>query len=311
MIAFVTRLFPLWALLISLCAYWRPEILAGFGSWIVPLLMLIMFGMGMTLTPDDFRRVLRRPLAIAIGAGLQFLVMPFAAFAVGHLLRLPEALLVGLVIVGCCPGGTASNVIAYLARADVALSISMTFVTTFLGVLLTPMLIWLYLGESVPVPVASMLRSLIEIVFLPVALGVAINTFSGRRLAPVKPYFPLLSVGAIVVVIGIIVALNHARIADSGLLAMLAVILHNLAGLLLAYLCARALRLSQIEARTVSIEVGMQNSGLGVALALQYFSALSALPGALFSVWHNLSGSLLAWWWRQHAPRPGAGQPAP
>jgi bile acid:Na+ symporter, BASS family len=270
----------------------------------VPLLMLIMFGMGMTLTPDDFRRVLRRPLAIAIGAGLQFLVMPFAAFAVGHLLGLPEALLVGLVIVGCCPGGTASNVIAYLARADVALSISMTVVTTCLGVLLTPMLIWLYLGENVPVPVASMLRSLIEIVFLPVALGVVINTFSGRWLAPVKPVFPLLSVGAIVVVIGIIVALNHARIADSGLLAMLAVILHNLAGLLLAYLCARALRLSQIEARTVSIEVGMQNSGLGVALALQYFSALAALPGALFSVWHNLSGSILAWWWRQHDPLP-------
>jgi bile acid:Na+ symporter, BASS family len=156
----------------------------------------------------------------------------------------------------------------------------------------------------VPVPVASMLRSLIEIVFLPVALGVVINTFSGRWLAPVKPVFPLLSVGAIVVVIGIIVALNHARIADSGLLAMLAVILHNLAGLLLAYLCARALRLSQIEARTVSIEVGMQNSGLGVALALQYFSALAALPGALFSVWHNLSGSILAWWWRQHDPLP-------
>jgi bile acid:Na+ symporter, BASS family len=303
-IALVTRLFPLWALLISLFAYWRPEILSGFGGWIVPLLMLIMFGMGMTLTPDDFRRVLRRPLAIAIGAGLQFLVMPFAAFAVGHLLGLPEALLVGLVIVGCCPGGTASNVIAYLARADVALSISMTVVTTCLGVLLTPMLIWLYLGENVPVPVASMLRSLIEIVFLPVALGVVINTFSGRWLAPVKPVFPLLSVGAIVVVIGIIVALNHARIADSGLLAMLAVILHNLAGLLLAYLCARALRLSQIEARTVSIEVGMQNSGLGVALALQYFSALAALPGALFSVWHNLSGSILAWWWRQHDPLP-------
>lgn len=302
MIALLTKLFPLWALLVSVLAYWRPETLSGLGDWIVPLLMLIMFGMGMTLTPDDFRRVLRRPLAIAVGGVLQFLIMPFAAFAVGHLLRLPEALLVGLVIVGCCPGGTASNVIAYLARADVALSISMTFITTFLGVLLTPMLIWLYLGESVPVPVASMLRSLIEIVFLPVALGVAINTFAGRGLAPVKAYFPLLSVGSIVLVIGIIVALNHIRIADSGLLAMVAVILHNLTGLLLAYLGARALRLSQIEARTISIEVGMQNSGLGVALALQYFSALSALPGALFSVWHNLSGSMLAWWWRLHTP---------
>ncbi|MDX5364656.1 MAG: bile acid:sodium symporter family protein [Pseudazoarcus pumilus] len=305
MIAGLTQGFPLWALLVSVLAYWRPELLNGLADWIVPLLMLIMFGMGMTLTPEDFRRVLRRPAAIAIGAGLQFLIMPLAAYLVGKALALPEALLIGLVIVGCCPGGTASNVIAYLARADVALSISLTFVTTFLGVLLTPMLIWLYLGESVPVPVASMLRSLIEIVFLPVAVGVALNTLLGKRLASVKEVFPLLSVAAIVLVIGIIVALNHARIADSGALAALAVVLHNGLGLALGYACARLMRLSATTARTIAIEVGMQNSGLGVALALQYFSALSALPGALFSIWHNLSGSLLAWWWRRHTPSAG------
>lgn len=295
----LTRFFPLWAVLASALAWARPDALIGLGGWIVPLLMLIMFGMGMTLTPDDFRRVLRRPLAIAIGAGLQFLIMPLAAFLVGHLLRLPEPLLIGLVIVGCCPGGTASNVIAYLARADVALSISLTFVTTFAAVLLTPMLVWLYLGESVPVPVASMLFSLIKIVFLPVATGVALNTLFGRHLAAVKDVFPLISVAAIVFVIAIIVALNHARIADSGALAALAVVLHNFIGLGLGYLCARLLRLPTVTARTVAIEVGMQNSGLGVALALQYFSTLSALPGALFSIWHNLSGSLLAAWWRR------------
>ena len=225
--------------------------------------------------------------------------MPLAAFLVGHLLRLPEPLLIGLVIVGCCPGGTASNVIAYLARADVALSISLTFVTTFAAVLLTPMLVWLYLGESVPVPVAGMLFSLIKIVFLPVAAGVALNTLFGRPLVAVKDVFPLISVAAIVLVIAIIVALNHARIADSGALVALAVVLHNFIGLGLGYLRARLLRLPTVTARTVAIEVGMQNSGLGVALALQYFSTLSALPGALFSIWHNLSGSLLAAWWRK------------
>lgn len=303
MVAALTRGFPLWALLVSVFAYLQPAPLAGFGSWIVPLLMLIMFGMGMTLTVADFRRVLHRPRAIAVGAVLQFLIMPLGAFVVGHLLQLPEALLVGLIIVGCCPGGTASNVISYLARADTALSISMTFVTTTLGVLLTPALIWLYVGENVPVPVASMLRSLFEIVFLPVAAGVALNTVLGRRLAAVQGFFPLLSVAAIVLVIGIIVALNQTRIADSGALVALAVVLHNGLGLLAGYACARVLRMSPVEARTISIEVGMQNSGLGVALAIQHFSALSALPGALFSIWHNLSGSLLAWWWRQRPPR--------
>jgi BASS family bile acid:Na+ symporter len=301
MIDLLTRLFPLWALLVSVLAYAHPPLLSGFGGWIVPLLMMIMFGMGMTLTPADFRRVLKRPQAIAIGAALQFLIMPAAAFIVGYALRLPEALLIGLVIVGCCPGGTASNVISYLARADVALSISLTFVTTALGVVLTPVLIWLYVGANVPVPVASMLRSLLEIVFLPVLAGVMLNHFFGRRLVAVKNVFPLISVVSIVVVIGIVVALNEARIADSGLLAALAVALHNLLGLGLGYLCARACRMSAITARTVAIEVGMQNSGLGVALAMQYFSALSALPGALFSVWHNLSGSFLAWWW-SHRP---------
>lgn len=303
MVTAVTRLFPLWAVLFSICAWAWPETLARMGGWIVPLLMLIMFGMGMTLTPADFHRVIKRPRVIAIGAALQFLIMPLAAFAVGHLLQLPQALLVGLVIVGCCPGGTASNVISYLARADVALSISMTFLTTLLGVLLTPALIWLYVGESVPVPVASMLRSLVEIVLLPVAAGVALNSLAGRRLAPLANVFPLMSVLAIVLVIGIVVALNHARIGESGLQLALAVVLHNLAGLAGGYLLARALRVPEIAARTIAIEVGMQNSGLGVALALKYFSPLSALPGALFSIWHNLSGSLLAWRWRQQPSR--------
>lgn len=302
MVGALTRGFPLWALLVSLYAMWEPTFLKGLAGWIVPLLMLIMFGMGMTLTAADFVRVLHRPRAIVIGAILQFLIMPLAAFVVGHLLQLPEALLVGLIIVGCCPGGTASNVITYLARADTALSISLTFVTTTLGVLLTPALIWLYVGENVPVPVASMLRSLVEIVFLPVAAGVVLNTFFGRRLAAAQAFFPLLSVASIVLVIGIVVALNQARIADTGALVALAVVLHIGLGLLAGYVCARMLRLPQVEARTIAIEVGMQNSGLGVALALQYFSALAALPGALFSIWHNLSGSMLAWWWRQHPP---------
>lgn len=299
MISLLTGLFPIWAILICVAAFSFPGVLNGFKSLIVPLLMLIMFGMGMTLSCQDFRRVLERPGMVAIGVGLQFLVMPLAAPATAGLLGLGKELSIGLIIVGCCPGGTASNVISYLARADVALSICLTFVSTLLAVVLTPLLIELYAGASVPVPVGSMLLELVQIVFLPVIAGVIINSRAGSRLKPVQEVFPLVSVAAIVLVIGIIVAVNRERIPASGLQAMAAVMLHNVIGLGAGYGAARLLRLPKAAVRTIAIEVGMQNSGLGVALALQYFTPLAALPGALFSIWHNLSGSALAWWFRR------------
>jgi len=288
-------------LLICLYACFYPQGLGSLGSLIVPLLMLIMFGMGMTLTWRDFRRVLARPGLIGIGVALQFLIMPLAALAAAHILTVPQELLVGLVIVGCCPGGTASNLMCYLARADVALSISLTFSSTLIAVALTPLLIRLYAGASVPVPVGSMLLEMVQIVFIPVIAGLVINSLAGARLRAVHAAFPLLSVAAIVLVIGIIVAVNRQRIAESGPLAMAAVVLHNLLGLGCGYAAARLLRLPQAAVRTIAIEVGMQNSGLGVALALQYFSPLTALPGALFSIWHNLSGAALAWWWARRS----------
>ncbi len=308
MIQTLTRLFPLWALLFSAFAFAFPDGLATLSWAIVPLLMLIMFGMGMTLTWADFADVGKRPLVIGVGVALQFLIMPLVGLLVGTLLRLPPEWVLGLVLVGACPGGTASNVICYLARADVALSIAMTSVSTLLAVLATPLLVWLYQGQAIDVPVASMLGSLIKIILLPVVAGTFLNSVLGARLTPLRTVFPLVSVIAIVVVIGVIVALNRERIATGGLLVMLAVVLHNLLGLSLGYGGARLLRLDPGRARTLAIEVGMQNSGLGVALAVKHFSASAALPAALFSVWHNLSGSLLAWYWRRrdpgHEPRP-------
>ncbi len=297
MIQRITQLFPLWAVLFSLFAFFLPAPLAQLGDWIVPLLMLIMFGMGMTLTGEDFRRVGRQPLLIAVGTGLQFLIMPLAALLVAWLLAPTPEILIGLVIVGACPGGTASNVICYLARADVALSISITMVSTLVAVVATPFLVWFYLGETIPVPVVDMLVSLVQIVLVPVTAGTLLNSFFHARLTPVRQVFPLVSVLAIVFVIGIIVAANRDSIVAGGLLVMLAVMLHNAMGLGLGYSAARLLRLDRRRARTLAIEVGMQNSGLGVALATQHFSAAAALPGALFSIWHNLSGSFLAWWW--------------
>jgi len=291
------RLFPLWAILLSLVAMYLPAPFVALREAIVPLLVVIMFGMGMTLTVADFRAVLRRPATIALGVLLQFTIMPLAAWLISHGLGLEAALLVGMVLVGSAPGGTASNVICYLARGNVALSISMTLASTLLAFLLTPLLTWIYAGQSVPVPLWPMLFSVAKIVLAPVLLGVALNTVLRQRLRPLQDVFPLLSVVAIVLIIAIIVALNRDRLGSVGSMVVIAVVLHNLTGLGAGYLAARCLRLDETTARTLAIEVGMQNSGLAVALALQHFAALAALPGALFSIWHNLSGSLLAAWW--------------
>jgi BASS family bile acid:Na+ symporter len=293
----ITTLFPLWAVLFSVLAYWQPDLFVAARPAIVPLLGIVMFGMGMTLTWQDFALVLRKPGRIGLGVTLQYLVMPLAAWGIGLALGLSPALLAGLVLVGASPGGTASNVVCYLARGDVALSITLTTASTLLAVIMTPLLTWLYVGERVPVPVMDMLVSIVKIVLLPVALGTFVNTLLGRRLAPIKHLFPLLSVAAIVVIIAIIVALNRQNLAATGIIVALAVVLHNATGLTAGYVLGRLLTGDERAARTLALEVGMQNSGLAVALAVKYFSVAAALPGALFSIWHNLSGSLLAALW--------------
>ncbi|MES9971669.1 MAG: bile acid:sodium symporter family protein [Candidatus Thiodiazotropha sp.] len=297
MINRLTRLFPLWAILFSLLAYSKPVLFIDLKAAIVPLLGVVMFGMGMTLTWQNFTAVLKRPAAIGLGVSLQFLIMPLAAWVIAELLALPPYLMAGLVLVGACPGGTASNVVCYLARGDVALSITLTTASTLLAILATPLLTWLYVGQKVPVPVANMLWSIFKIVLLPVMFGVVVNSLFGRRLGAVKHIFPLVSVLAIVVIIAIIVALNKGNLASMGISVALAVILHNLVGLISGYWLPRSLGLEERICRTLAIEVGMQNSGLGVALAVKYFSAAAALPGALFSIWHNLTGSMLAGYW--------------
>ena len=293
----ITRLFPLWALLFSVLALWRPAWFGAAKPAIVPLLGVVMFSMGMTLTWQSFAAVLRRPQRIALGIALQYLVMPFAAWTIALVLGLSPALTAGLVLVGASPGGTASNVVCYLARGDLALSITLTTASTLLAVVATPLLTWVYVGQQVPVPVFEMLLSIVKIVLLPVVLGVAINSLAGRRLEPVKQFFPLLSVAAIVFIIAIVVALNRDNLAQTGVLVALAVLLHNAVGLASGYWLGLRLTGDPRIARTLAIEVGMQNSGLAVALAVQYFSAAAALPGALFSIWHNLSGSALAAVW--------------
>jgi bile acid:Na+ symporter, BASS family len=293
---------PLGAVAISVVAVVFPEVLTPLRPAIVPLLGVVMFGMGMTLVFADFKRVFLQPLTIGLGVLLQYLLMPLIAWLLSQLLQLPLPLMAGLVLVGSCPGGTASNVICYLARGDVALSIILTSVTTIMAVFMTPLLTWLYIGQKVPVPVVAMMVSILKIIIIPVLLGLLVNQWLGKSLEKIKRSFPLVSTLAIILIIGIIMAHNHAQLSQLAFPIIIAVILHNGFGLAGGYFIARFLGFDEKICRTLAIEVGMQNSGLGVALADRYFSAMAALPGAVFSVWHNISGAVLAGIWsRQNA----------
>ena len=292
-----TILFPVGAVGITILSFLFPQILIGYKKAIVPLLGIIMFGMGMTLRPENFLEICKRPRAIAIGVGLQFLLMPLFAWLVSLAFGLPEMLMIGLVLVGSCPGGTASNVMCYLARGDVALSITLTTVSTIMAVFMTPLLTWLYIGEKVPVPVLAMMLNIFQIIIIPVVAGVLLNNYLHRFLGRVKHIFPFISTAAIILIIGIIVANTQSEIPRVALPVLAAIFWHNLLGLVAGYYLAKLFGLDERMRRTIAIEVGMQNSGLAVALANKYFSTLAALPGALFSIWHNITGSIAAGYW--------------
>ena len=297
MINSATKLFPLWAILLSTLAYLAPTLFTPLKPSLFFLLGLVMFGMGMSLKANDFLLIFKSPKPILLGLLLQFLCMPFFAWGLSTWLQLPLALASGMVLVDASPGGTASNVICYLAKGNVALSIAITTFSTLLAVIATPALSLLYLGKQVDVPAMKMLMDIVKIIILPVTAGIIVNQLFGRLLGAARQIFPLISVFAIVLIIAIIVALNHSRLGSIGILLVSAVALHNALGLLAGYWLPRAFGMDQRTCKTLAIEVGMQNSGLAVALAVKYFSPAAALPGALFSLWHNLTGSLLASFW--------------
>lgn len=302
-----TTLFPVGAVIIAVISFLFPGLLSPFRWAIVPLLGVVMLGMGMTLRPENFLDIISRPRIIALGAGLQFVLMPLIAYLVSYLLGLSEPLMVGMVLVGSCPGGTASNVICYLARGDVALSITLTTISTILAVFFTPVLTWMYIGERVPVPVADMMLNIFLIILLPVTAGVLVNHYFHKYLKVVKHLFPYISVMAIIFIIGIIVALTRPDIPKVALPVLAAIFWHNVLGLAGGYSLARLFGQEERICRTIAIEVGMQNSGLGVALAQTYFTTLAALPGALFSIWHNITGSILAGYWSRKTEETPAG----
>jgi len=295
----VTNYFTFWIIIFSVYAYLTPAPFAGLTYLIIPLLGIIMFGMGMTLTAGEFRSVLRRPRDVGIGVGLQYGIMPALGFALAWMFGLDPALAAGVVLVGSCPGGTASNVMTFLARGDLALSVTMTSVTTVLSPILIPLLMYVFAGQWIDVPVLKLFKSVVEIILLPVALGVGLRTLLQDKIRFIMPILPAVSAFAIIFIVGVIVAANAPAIATVGALISLVVIIHNVLGLAIGYGAARLSGMNEAAARAVSLEVGMQNSGLAVALANSYFGALAALPGAVFSICHNISGSAIAWWWRR------------
>jgi len=294
---FTGNTFAIWVVLFGVIAFFYPE---GF-TWIAPhislLLGVIMFGMGLTLSLDDFKGILKAPKSVIVGIVLQYTVMPLLAFGLATLFQLPPEVAVGVILVGCCPGGTASNVITYLARGNTALSVTITAFSTILAPILTPALTLLFASKWLPVSAGDMFLTIVQIILVPIVLGIIVRILFHKQVEKSVKALPLISVIGIVAVASAVVAVNTEHIATTGLLIFSVVILHNVLGLFIGFLLGKAFKLDYPDQKAVSIEVGMQNSGLGSALAIAHFAPVAAVPSALFSVWHNISGPLLATWW--------------
>lgn len=295
----IQKTFAVWVILFAGLALWSPETFIWLKPYITWMLGIIMFGMGMTMTLGDFKSVLHSPKAVALGVFAQFIVMPGLAFILCKLFNLPTEIAIGVILVGCCPGGTASNVITYMAKGNTALSVACTSVSTILAPLLTPAIFYILASQWIEIDAFSMLKSILQVVLFPIILGLIFRSIFKKNVAYYIEVMPLVSVVAIVAIVAAIIAGSKAQILESGLLILGVVILHNGLGLLLGYWASRFFRLPEADCRAISIEVGMQNSGLGVALAAVHFalSPITAVPSAIFSLWHNISGATLASYW--------------
>ena len=296
---FVGKTFALWVLLFAGLAFVAPDAFKIIGPYIPWLLGIVMLGMGMTLTLTDFSEILKHPKAVILGVVAQFIIMPLIAYALSMIFMLPPAIAVGVILVGSCPGGTASNVMTYLAKGNIALSVACTSVSTLLAPLLTPVIFYLLASQWIDISMGAMFVSVIKMVLLPIALGVILRMIFKSSIAKATDVLPLVSVVAIVLIVAAVVSGSKQSIIESGLLIFGVVILHNGLGYLLGFWAAKFFKLDYPDSKAVAIEVGMQNSGLGAALAKTHFALdpVTAVPSAIFSFWHNISGPLLATYW--------------
>lgn len=309
----LTKWFTVIVIVWAVFNYFVPQTSLWGKSYTGYFLGIVLFGMGLTLTLDDFKRILTQPLMVVVGTVAHFVIMPLVAVLLCWIFRLDGPLAVGVILVGCCPSGTASNVMVWLSKGDLALAVAIAAVTTLLAPLLTPALIWFLASAWLPVSFMDMFWSILQLVMLPIVLGVLAQRLLGARVQAAVQVLPLVSVVSIVMIVCAVVAASQAKIAESGLLIMAVVMLHNSFGYLLGYLTGKLCKLPLAQRKSLALEVGMQNSGLGAALAAAHFSPLAAVPSALFSVWHNISGALLSTWFRRmEAPLPvdERGEPA-
>lgn len=293
----LTRFMGVIIIAFSALALWQPWIFSWVAPHISAMLGIIMLGMGMTLHWQDFSHVLRHPRDLGLGLVVQFGCMPLLAFALCHVFALPPELAMGMILVGTAPGGTASNVLTFIARGDVAFSVAMTAAATLVSLLLTPPLTWLLGGVWVPVDMGGLFWSIVKIVLVPVLLGLLLHHFQRGLVDRLMPFLPLASALVITLVIAGIIAVNAQNILSAGPAIFAAVIAHNLLGLAVGWFAACRLRFAPPRRRALAIEIGTQNSGLATALALAHFTPAAAIAGALFSVWQNISGALLSNFW--------------
>ena len=294
--SFLTKYIGVIIICFSVIAFFWRDGFAWTTSYTSVFLGVAMFGMGLTIKMDDFKRVFSRPKEILIGFVAQYTIMPVIAWILCQVMQLPTDLALGVILVGCCPGGTASNVITYIAGGDVALSVGMTITSTLAAPIVTPLLVYVLAGAWVEVSFWAMVLSVVKVILVPVLLGILLRTLAGDHVDKVSDVMPLISVVAIVMIIGGIVAINAEKILSCGVLVLGVVAIHNFCGMMLGLLAAKIFHVEYTRATAIAIEVGMQNSGLAVSLAAANFVAnpLATLPGAIFSVWHNISGAVLA-----------------
>ncbi|HHF7060408.1 TPA: bile acid:sodium symporter family protein [Streptococcus mutans] len=274
--------------------------------WVIPntsyLLGIILFGMGLTLTTEDFVRISKRPVPVALGTVAHYVIMPSLAWLLCLIFHLKGATAAGVILVGSCPSGTSSSVMAFLSGGDVALDVSIEILSTLLAPVMLPLLLSVLAGQYIAVPALSLFLSTLRIVVIPIILGVLIHTFFGKKIAAVIKLMPLISQVAILLIIGAVVSANHANIFTAATALVIPVVmLHNLCGYSLGYAFAKLLHLEEPQQKAITFEVGMQDSSLGATLAMKYFVPQAAIPSTIFSIWHNISGSILSSWWKNHS----------
>ena len=288
--------FPLLVLAAGVAGFLLPDAFKPLGPSVPYLLGIIMFCMGLTLTPPDFAAVARRPWAVVLGIVAHYVIMPGAGWLIANALQLEPALAVGLILVGCAPSGTASNVMAFLAKGDVALSVAVASVSTLIAPIVTPVLVLFLAGSFLTIDAGAIVLDIVKTVLLPVIGGLLARLFLKNLVAKALPALPWASAVVISLIVAVVVAGSASKIVAAGGIVFLAVVLHNGFGLGLGYLAGKLGRLDDKARRALAFEVGMQNSGLAATLATAHFSPLAALPSAVFSLWHNISGAIVAAW---------------